>query len=670
MRRQPLSLLLFLCTAIPAFAQWERIAGPYVDTTAQINNINSIQVWNDSLVLLSNNFSGIHINDASFQDPWKENNKGLSKLTVFHTRILHDTLYALTESGLYKKNIPGDTSLPWIDQGNSFFANTRIIDAAGSDSFLIAATSNTGLFRNKYGSGTWMAVNNGLFDNNIISVIHDNDSFFVLTAAAGVFYSADQAASWQQYAGLTNSANFLYKQGALLVLAGDTSTTVYFKNTVLASLSLRIRGVLKSDFIYFFDSTRLFATNDFLHIDTLPPLPDPASKIRDIAMKDSLLLVTDRGLYRKNSNGWEKFSRDLDIAPVEQMVANDSFLFAKIYGTVYRFDGNNFTSCYHQEPGLNKVSHLTSDGSRIIATSSSTGVFTSDNNGISWQQKFTLTTIFHGLKVMDNRYYLFCDSGVFLSSDKGANWNLFLPMPGARPNRVHDIFFKGDTIILATGRGTFVTYNNGVNYEALDNSLPMKETYFFFRNRNELWAQVQQVLFITNDLNNFTSWYGYFYENFPNLPKGATHSFIPGGEITHTLKGILYRRENENSWNFQRELPQQRIAYVFTVFKDDLYAASSYGIFRMKKDRLSLFTGRISQSELRPFPNPVAKNTDLFLPGLKENTLIEMYDTQGKCVMRKHINKESIHVGDLPPGIYFLRDAGDPMRVPVKIFIY
>ena len=118
------------------------------------------------------------------------------------------------------------------------------------------------------------------------------------------------------------------------------------------------------------------------------------------------------------------------------------------------------------------ITTLLSVGTNLYAGNTSSGVFLSTNNGISW------TAVNNGLQdlyvdalaVIGSNLFMGCQSGVFRSTDSGTSWK---PVNNGLTNYVSFLAVSGTNIFAGVGHGggAFRSDNGGNNWAALNSGL-------------------------------------------------------------------------------------------------------------------------------------------------------------------------------------------------------
>ncbi len=167
---------------------------------------------------------------------WKPMNNGLTQQNINCLNIFVSNMFAGTTSGAFHSINNGSlwNSIGLIGRSiNCFYASgTKVFAATDSGMYL---SSNTGL--------SWTAVNNGLTNLNVLSVIIYGSNVFAGTKGNSVFKSTDDGATWiSSSSGLIEPNVYCFEANGKNLFAG-TSSIVFLSTDNGASWLQRREGI-------------------------------------------------------------------------------------------------------------------------------------------------------------------------------------------------------------------------------------------------------------------------------------------------------------------------------------------------------------------------------------------------------------------------------------------
>ncbi|MGA2296837.1 MAG: regulator, partial [FCB group bacterium] len=121
------------------------------------------------------------------------------------------------------------------------------------------------------------------------------------------------------------------------------------------------------------------------------------------------------------------------------------------------------------------VNSIVFKGNNVFAGGWGSGVYLSTDNGANWNTANQgLNNLYvNTMAVSGNNIYAgtgddFGGGGVYYSSDNGANWNLI----GLNNIWIHSLGVNGNNIFAGTnGKGVFLSTNNGTNWTPLNTGI-------------------------------------------------------------------------------------------------------------------------------------------------------------------------------------------------------
>jgi len=309
------------------------------------------------------------------------------------------------------------------------------------------ATTDQGIFVYDSATNTWIDKSAGLPEDNgsgsrsVQTLTSVGDSLFCGTLLNGIYYSADTAKTWTQ---VPPSSGFNSIQVMHLL---------NYKDTLFAFTSDLDRTIYVSG-----DTGRLWTGIPFGRSD---------NQFNDMAIfNDTLLIATDKGLYKYDSNG-ASFSMVND-KPIDKLFVKDSILLGSNHNGMFRWNQESHDFIL-SNTGINsaKVYALTLFDSTLYAATPG-GVFYTSDDGETWSeiqevQNFNCTSFAQ----LDTTLYIGTWKGVFT---KSLHSNKCVPVDnGLTTIVVRDLDAVDSVLFAATDGGLFKSVDNGKIWVHIDN---------------------------------------------------------------------------------------------------------------------------------------------------------------------------------------------------------
>jgi photosystem II stability/assembly factor-like uncharacterized protein len=316
---------------------------------------------------------------------------------------------------------------------------------ATTSSQLIYAGTDIGVYRSKDSGNTWVQINQGLFDQNIHSIVIDPNEPDILYAGTsrGVFKSEDAGDNWSDWfdesTGLTHSTIhdlvihpensdilFAATDGGIFqsIDAGESWQSAFNEHPIqLLNIS-----AANPNFLYASGKNGTYRSKtlgrDWNRIwkNTIPPISSLVSLNTE---PEFLYSATTTGLY-KSFNGGRNWAQDntLKNSPIDALFIRPSNL-----SEIYLGSGESFYSSKDGGDSWKKLSILNLDMNGDSGTSVDLKI-----TGISGHK--------------ESRLYVGTTSGLYFSDDGGKNWNV-IDLSGAA-NQLSPDEMKMDAVKLVT----------------------------------------------------------------------------------------------------------------------------------------------------------------------------------------------------------------------------
>jgi photosystem II stability/assembly factor-like uncharacterized protein len=381
---------------------------------------------------------------------WTQVNSGLPELNVFKMAVNDTNLYAMTNSsGVFRS---GDKGAHWTSIG---LANLTVYSLLENDTYLYAATSN-GVYYSMDNGQSWIEVNSGLPNEDVLALAMNGNHLFAGTATSGVFLSTDNGTNWEEVNnGLTNF---------------NVSAFAVSDSNLFAAAP---GGVYKSTN----DHTKWEKVNNGLTNTNVTAL---------IASGTRLIAGTNGGgIFYSDNNGanWQAIKDGLKDSEVIALGICDSIIYASTVhswpsqkGSIYRsFDGG--INWQVADTSLDVIAyHFASKGSTIFAGANiGEGggiVMRSTDNGSNWSMVFggSIYSGSNGLVVLDSTIFEGISGihsrGLFRSDDDGTTWRRI--NTGFANENILSLAVNGPNLYAATYYdGVYVSSNKGDNWTSI-----------------------------------------------------------------------------------------------------------------------------------------------------------------------------------------------------------
>jgi photosystem II stability/assembly factor-like uncharacterized protein len=359
-----------------------------------------------------------------------------------------------------------DSGQSWTDLN----FNQRIYSVAlsGANIYLgvfdaLYVTSNNG--------GTWVTRNNGLTKRFIFSLTTVGNKLIAGTRG-GVFFSDNEGNDWTESTkGLTNISIYSFATKGT-----DIYTGTRFGNVYLASTSDNKWAKINNNMNSYFYTTALMT-------------------------KDSVVFAgSDQGLYTSTNKGNSWTLRTNGFPTIGsnflwELAANAPNVFAANGANVYKSVGNGDVWTLANTGLLNwQIVDLVSDGSNIYAlangdaTTNTSGVFLSTDNGNNWQRILLASGSAEALLVKDAHIFITMYSrGVLLFTKNGTNWTEIRAR--LANTNVTSLATIGTKIFVGTyASGVFLSTDNGDNWQPINDGLTTMTVSKLIVNNQYVWA--------------------------------------------------------------------------------------------------------------------------------------------------------------------------------------
>ena len=385
-------------------------------------HIYSIGTFGSNVYACTN--TGIYLSD-SYGEYWGAVNQGLTNLIVKTFTAINNDILIGTDGGLFRSSNGG---YQWA-----------IVD---STPVTFLQVHDNKIYAGSRGNGIRLSTNNGASWNNIGpegSSIHSltvNLTNIAALTDSGIVKSDNNGSSWVS-AGLKGITinNILYNNGILLAGA-NYSGGIYRSTDNGLSWYISNKGLTN---LYISD---LIASGDTLY----------ASGDRGL-----ISISTDKGMT------WTMSNKGIPDVSIMLFAINGNYLYAAANNLSIYISSNRGADWYQSQTVLPSASYPQCfsfiDSSIYLGTN--TGVFRSTDHGSTWYNTDTTFTR-HVLSIIYYQNKILAassDVGIYSSTNNGASWNTFYPSLN-----ILSLKASGDLLYAATFAGLFDSKNNGVTF--------------------------------------------------------------------------------------------------------------------------------------------------------------------------------------------------------------
>jgi phosphodiesterase/alkaline phosphatase D-like protein len=511
----------------------------------------------------------------------------------------------------------------WVQTNGPQGGTVDCFAVAGANSF--AGTAGDGVFLSTNNGTSWKAVNIGLTNTMIHTLVVSGPNLFAGTSG-GVFLSTNNGTTWTATA-TTNPQVFTLAVSGPNLFAG-TAGGVYISNNngagwatytnALTNIDVRALAISGANLFAGTNGSGVFLSTNNGTSWTATATTNPT--VFALAVSGTNLFAgTYGGVYMSNNNGasWSTVNDSLTSPGVTSLAVSGSSLFAgTIDGGVF-LTTNSGTRWTAVNSGLTNTSVLALDtsGTILFAGTGGGGVFLSTNSGTSWTaggSGLTNAAVYALAPSGTNLLAGTSGGGVLLSGDRGTSWTAV--NAGLTNSDVRALVAPGTNLLAGTnGSGVFLSTNNGTSWSAT--GLKNTQVWSLAFSGPNLFAGTFNGVFLST--NNGTSWTGVktgltdtsvlaLAVSGPNLFAGTgshgvflstnngatwTQTGLTSATVVSladsgtnlfagTAGGVFLSTNNGTSWNFAGTGLTQPVVFALAVYGANVVAGTdSGGIF-------------------------------------------------------------------------------------------
>lgn len=414
-------------------------------------------------------------------------------------------VFAGTSNGVF---LSSDYGSSWKASG---LIGPTIRSFALMNSKIFAGTS-IGVFVSADNGRSWTSVNTGLGSTNIQNIAACGTNLFAVSAGGAVYLSGDNGASWNSVTSeIANiGAGVLVTYGSYILAGGSGGNVCLSANSGTTWTTLNIGVAAYTIQAIAYSGTNIFVgTNAGVYVSTNLGLAWNAvntgltnTNVRALLLKGSTLYAgTDDGVFVTSDNGaaWAAANSGLSVlgggtysnyhAGVYALALSGTSLIAGTYGYGIYTSSDNGASWNRMNHGLNEnnIFALASSGSMSFAGASN-GVFASWDDGTTWETTSITDAYVRSIAASGWNFAAASPfNGVFVSSNGGASWTI--SNSGMTSDTVYAVAYYGSRIIAGVyGAGIFISDDNGLTWAASNSGFTNKYVFTLLKSGDYVYA--------------------------------------------------------------------------------------------------------------------------------------------------------------------------------------
>ncbi len=425
-------------------------------------------------------------------------------------------------------SFPDTANGQWIPTNGIWGLNVHSITVSLNNFF---AGTSYGLLRSGDDGATWTRCDNGLPNTTVFALASGVTTIFA-GFSSGLFRSTDNGASWTEITTLPSPYT-------------NISSIGVYGTTVFVSASSG-SGVI---------SYEVFCSTDngesWIEVDS--SLSERGFSC--FTESQSTLFTGGFGIHRSTDDGktWSDILPDIQVFALR---ANGHVLFAGGVGRIWRSTDNGLTWTYYNVTG--SADHVTGFEFfwDIILAATTDGTFSSVDTGKTWVFNDSLPSDISSFGANGSVTVAGTDSGIFISTDRGHNWN---PVnAGLTASTITTLVSSENVIIAGTDRGIYLSADNGIDWAVADfNSFFPRDVYLSIGSDGTIYAGSYGGVYLSGD--NGATWNKARNTGLPiNCFDDPFNSTIC---LNYDLTGIAVGDNNT----------------LFTVYNGSMYRSVDYG---------------------------------------------------------------------------------------------
>jgi len=380
---------------------------------------------------------------------------------------------------------------------------------------IYTGTYGGGVFLSTNNGDSWVAVNNGLTKQNILSLTICNGNIFAGTESDGIFISTNNGNNW----------------------------SVSLPSKMILSLAST------GNYIFAGSGSIYISTNNGNNW-TLSSMPDLGVSAISAIGNNIYAGTQNSGAYISTDYGvnWTQINNGLTNLKVYTFTSIGNNVFAGTMGGGVFVTSNNGANWIAVSNGITYkfIQSLVTSGSIIFAGTWIDGIYMSTNEGVNWSliNNGLTNHVIRTLSIMGINLYAGTEgSGIFLSSNNGSLWNE--ANTGLTNLTVQSLSKLGTGIFAGTNRGIYISTNNG-DYWSLS-GLSTYNIYSFATIGTDIFAAADGYQAVVKSTNNGVNWVttGQTATAYSLAVKGT---YLFAGLHNSPFGGVRYTTNSGGNW--------------------------------------------------------------------------------------------------------------------------
>jgi len=275
-------------------------------------------------------------------------------------------------------------------------------------------------------------------------------------------------------------------------------------------------------------------------------------------------LSTDEG------ESWTGISNGIDHTFVTSFTVNNGVVLAATNGGSNLFASSNGGVLWTPLSNTpeNFIIELASMEGKIYALSNNSILYTSIDNGVSWNEEQLEFSNIRSLETSDGQVFLGTDTGVYKSGNNGISWT---PInSGLSDLRVIKLSVSENYMIAGTFSGVYFSNDNGDSWSISTLAFGHRN---LANNGSTLMTGYSDKVYVSN--NGGVSW-----TIIPEVPNAYSLVFSGTAFLCGSTFGIYKSSDDGVSWSIKNDGLKNSSAIAFSELNGRLFVATGIGVFR------------------------------------------------------------------------------------------
>ncbi len=459
--------------------------------------------------------------------------------------------------GVYRSEDGGDN---WRVMNNGLPNNPHCYAIASTSTTLYAAIYSHGIYKSGDMGITWTATGTETSGKTFYSLLADGNDVYAGNSEGGFYHSDNKGATWTKKGNGIGQVRSFFIAGENFFVASQNK--IYKSTDKGNNLVALLAPIIALNYMTGYDNV-IYAAGQTITISrdygetwntTDLGVNDHYYLNSMYAFEDKIIIPDgNSAIFVSNDEGvnWDKITNLPYADYVTAVYQEGNTIILSSNDGLYRSDDNG-TSWFEKNEGLNNmiITHLEDAGNMLFAGTGS-GIFSTADNGMTWRKLndglhdnsvsvFNKVVSIKGIHTYLSNLVVATNSGIFKSTDNGNSWEIKQSLQDTDPNtRFH---------ILAGDKQKLFACENGHQY--------------FSDSNGETWSSRHNPIFNNENILNA-------------IVKGDTI-------VVLALDKVFVSKNFGSSWHSLQIGTGTFHPNDAIFFENDLYVATSQGLFRCK----------------------------------------------------------------------------------------